>query len=1186
MKLKTVVISIILSVFYFKCTSQIVINEVMFMPGAVFSPTTAADNTNSTLQSMYNSSGTGSEWIELYNSSPCQSIDLSCYIIGAKTGPTNYAAFAFPNGTIIPPLGFLVIGGANAPNVDINLNTYIGNPRLIGGSRWHLENGCGYVALADNNGNILDAVYWSQNNAADLTAGTTCGNSFNNILQTPSICAPTFTSLPEAKNIAGIEYIGNYGATAQGPNVIGKSLSRSVDASNTWTLSSIGGTPKSCNGACQVNSSFTLTAIKNNPTCGSNNGSATITPIPAGTYNYTWSAPAISNTNSASGLAAGDYTVNVEQGGCSTTTIITLMSNGGPTITATQINTASCGNSDGSATVTATSADSYSWIPTGGNQATATNLSPGDYTITVGLTGCYTNTVISIPSSGGPTITATQIIGATCGNNNGSATITATSADSYTWSPNGGNQASATNLTPGDYTVTVGLAGCSSNTIITIPSSGSPTITATQITAATCGNNNGSATITATSADSYTWSPNGGNQTSATNLAPGDYTITVGLAGCLSNTVITIPSQTCCPSSLTYSLSVTNNTVCNGSSNPCNYSGPSILINEVALNVINNDGSIFGNTSLAGKEGEWIELFNPDWCNSIDISGYILGSYNSTGNILTTPYPSNGMAFVLPQGTIVPPLGFVIVRGSNAPAPPSGVIDVIVNNTGGRLCIDGGITTSRLWFQNTGGWFAFYNASGVMQDAIKWGVPTPSDLNGNPCLPPTNSVTPGNIPLASANQGGALVTTLNNATPIVGRTFVRIPDGGSWSSTEATINTIGTCNLPGGCVSGGSGSSTCSGSAEVTITSGTAPYTYTWNDPLNQTTSTSYSLCSGTYSVVVKDANLCTQTITVNIDSPIQPTITSVQTSSTACGLSTGQATVNVTPQNSTYSWNSSVSSTTNTASNLASGNYTFIATNGSCNTTTVITIESAGGPTITSVSSNSTTCGLSNGSATIAALPTTVTFTWLPQNTNGNNISGASAGTYTINAQEANCITSTVVVIDGSALDIAYTTSATSVSCDKLDGSILVDNITGSNPPFDIQLNASGFSTNAIFNNLGSGSYTITVKDNNDCIVTQTVTVNTKNIDPSISIPNVFTPNDDKVNDVWYPKVDCIETLSVTIYNRWGEKIAELNNVNEFWDGKSNGKDVTNGNYFFIFEAKSFAGETIKDKGTINLFR
>jgi gliding motility-associated-like protein len=1040
MKLKAVVISIVLSVFYLKSNSQVIINEVMFLPGSNFS-TSGGDNTSSILQSMYNTTSSGAEWIELYNSSPCQSIDLSCYIIGGKTTSTNYAAFAFPNGTVLPPLGFLVIGGVNAPNVDINLNAYIGNPRLIGGSRWHLENGCGYVALADNNGNILDAVYWSQNNAADLTAGTTCGNSFNNILQMPSVCAPTFTSLPEAKNIAGIEYIGNYGATAQGPNVIGKSISRSVDASNTWTLSSVGGTPKTCNGACQVNSSFTLSAIKNNPTCGSNNGSVTITPIPAGAYNYTWTAPAISSSNSASGLAAGDYTVTVEQGGCSTTTVITLMSEGGPTITATQINTASCGNSDGSATVTTTSADSYSWSPNGGNQATATNLTAGDYTITVGLAGCYTNSVISIPSSGGPTITATQII------------------------------------------------------------------------ATTCGNNNGSATITATAADSYTWSPNGGNQTSATNLTAGNYTVTVGLAGCLSNTIITVPSQTCCPSSLSYSLSVAGNTVCNGTSNPCNYSGPTILINEIALVPTVNDGSIYGITGLAGgKEGEWIELYNPDWCNSIDISGYILGSYNSTGNNLTTPYASNGMAFVLPQGTIVPPLGFVIVRGSNAPAPPNGVIDVIVNNNGGRLCIDGGITTSRIWFQNAGGWFAFYNKNGVMQDAVKWGTPNASDLNGHPCLPGTNSVTANNLPLSSANQGGTITNSLNNVTPTTGKTFVRIPDGGSWSTIEASINTLGSCNVPGGCASNGNGSSTCSGTAEIVMTSGVAPYTYIWNDPLNQTSAKTYSLCGGNYTVTVKDANQCLEVITVSVS--------------------------------------------------------------------TVIT------PTINSVTSNSVTCSQNNGNASISAAPINVSYSWIPNVSTTNTATNLSIGNYTVEAILANCSTSTVITIDGTTLDITNSNKITPVSCQNNDGIIEILNITSSNGPHLINFNNNGFSSNAIFNNLSVGIYTLTISDVNNCSISEQINVTSEYAKPNILLPNVFTPNDDKVNDVWYPKVDCIETLSVAIYNRWGEKIAELNNVNEFWDGKSNGKDVTDGNYFFIFEAKSFAGETIKNKGTINLFR
>jgi len=106
------------------------------------------------------------------------------------------------------------------------------------------------------------------------------------------------------------------------------------------------------------------------------------------------------------------------------------------------------------------------------------------------------------------------------------------------------------------------------------------------------------------------------------------------------------------------------------------------------------------------------------------------------------------------------------------------------------------------------------------------------------------------------------------------------------------------------------------------------------------------------------------------------------------------------------------------------------------------------------------------------------------------------------------------------------------------------------------------------VFNNLSAGIYTLTISDANNCSISEQINISAEYTKPTILLPNVFTPNDDKVNDVWYPKVDCIETVSVTIYNRWGEKIAELNTINESWDGKSNGKDVSDGNYFFIFEA------------------
>ncbi len=468
------------------------------------------------------------------------------------------------------------------------------------------------------------------------------------------------------------------------------------------------------------------------------------------------------------------------------------------------------------------------------------------------------------------------------------------------------------------------------------------------------------------------------------------------------------------------------------------------------------------------------------------------------------------MSFVLPSGTIVPPLGFLVVRGRNAPAPPSGVIDVIVDNVGGRLCIDGGVTTSRIWFQNAGGWFGFYNASGVPQDFVKWATPVAGDLNGNPCIPSTNSVTAGNTPLASATQAGTIVSTL--AAPTQGRTFVRIPDGGAWSSTEATINTLGTCNVPGGCVSGNAGASSCSGSASISMTSGTAPYTYLWNDALNQTTATSYSLCGGSYTVVVKDANLCQEVVTVTISTVVTPTITSVLTTSSSCSNNNGTASITAIPSNLTYSWSPNVSNTPN-AANLAIGNYTA----------------------------------------------------------------------YVIDAP---CSTSTIITITGTTKDISITQSITPVSCKNNDGSIEITSITGPNGPHEINFNNFGFSTTSLFENLMSGSYSVIIRDVNNCEQLQQISVPTNYGDANLTVPNVFTPNNDKANDLWYPKVDCIEILSVIIYNRWGEKMAELNNVNDFWDGKSKGKEVPDGTYFYVIEANGFNGKTITEKGFISLFR
>ncbi len=65
------------------------------------------------------------------------------------------------------------------------------------------------------------------------------------------------------------------------------------------------------------------------------------------------------------------------------------------------------------------------------------------------------------------------------------------------------------------------------------------------------------------------------------------------------------------------------------------------------------------------------------------------------------------------------------------------------------------------------------------------------------------------------------------------------------------------------------------------------------------------------------------------------------------------------------------------------------------------------------------------------------------------------------------------------------------------------------------------------------------------------------------VIFPNVITPNDDKVNDLWI--IDFIDSNEyVEVYNRWGNVVAKLNIEHPFWDGTSNGRLCAEGVYFY----------------------
>jgi gliding motility-associated-like protein len=100
----------------------------------------------------------------------------------------------------------------------------------------------------------------------------------------------------------------------------------------------------------------------------------------------------------------------------------------------------------------------YYWEPTGASTQTLAGLPAGSYSVIVAdSTGCFTSSTVSVTEPTPITI-VTQTIASTCGDSNGSATITPTGGGgvyTYTWNPTGGNNSTISNVMAGTYTVSV-----------------------------------------------------------------------------------------------------------------------------------------------------------------------------------------------------------------------------------------------------------------------------------------------------------------------------------------------------------------------------------------------------------------------------------------------------------------------------------------------------------------------------------------------------------------------------------------------------------------------------------------------------------------------------------------------------------------------------------------------------------
>ncbi len=239
--------------------------------------------------------------------------------------------------------------------------------------------------------------------------------------------------------------------------------------------------------------------------------------------------------------------------------------------------------------------------------------------------------------------------------------------------------------------------------------------------------------------------------------------------------------------------------------------------------------------------------------------------------------------------------------------------------------------------------------------------------------------------------------------------------------------------------------------------------------------------------MTVIDASGCSKSASYTITEPTALTLTLDTAVSASCGQANGSATVSVTGGSGASSVSWSNSQTGLTVNNLASGNYTAIATDSlGCTDTLVVIIPNGGNLVATLDSITSPSCvGQTDGTANVSATGGSAPYSYLWSNNDTalstNNLAAGAA--WVVVSDSRGCSDSISFTVNAADTLKITLDSLSDVSCHGAnDGKITITASGGTAPYSYSWTNGDTIST---LNNLGAGSYGVTVTDARGCSIT-----------------------------------------------------------------------------------------------------
>ena len=385
----------------------------------------------------------------------------------------------------------------------------------------------------------------------------------------------------------------------------------------------------------------------------------------------------------------------------------------------------------------------------------------------------------------------------------------------------------------------------------------------------------------------------------------------------------------------------------------------------------------------------------------------------------------------------------------------------------------------------------------------------------------------------------------------------------------------------------------CLGKLRVDANGGAFPYKYKWSVS-NETSISIDSLCVGTYSVTVTDAN---DSVSVATYVLIEPTKISISVTSVTpdCGTGNGGAAVSVT--NGTpaymYSWKNSSNVTVSTAMplvNVPKGTYVLCVTDANkcvqcaeiiipaCIDTSKITIY-------VTIDKNISCIGICDGKviASVVGGIAPFTYKWAHNANLNNNIADQlCAGIYNVTVTDAvgKIGTGSATIANPNAIQIAVKLISCASDASVADGKYEAL-VSGGTPPY--QYEWCNGATIALVNDLESGDCFVMVTDAYGCRVVQNLTICECSSSPFDCNKSslLISPNGDGYNE-YLVFESTTPNSELIIYDKWGSVLFKSSNYSNDWNGMTNnGKELPDGVYIYVL--KSNRGLVLR-KGTVTI--